>query len=150
MGWERKFLQRLAAECQKPCPECGGKEGLIKICPMDKKGRNMVGKVFSNDFMAYLDEELEAKGVLEKTESDKARWVEVNRRARRFREVLKKGRLKGFMDKNGRIKLGKGPHVVDCPKCKGKGFLETKESELLQCLSAGGTVAQAAAQRKYG
>jgi len=136
MGWERKLLQGLASKYRKPCPECCN----FRIGPVDRRGNNMQGKAFTKEFQAYIEQEMEAKGLLERINAD--RPEERSRLAKAFRDSRKGG--------NGKFESGKGPNVVDCPRCKGEGFLETKESELLKFLALGGTVWQAAAQRKYG
>ena len=127
MGWQRKLLEDTARQYDVPCPNCCK----FRIGPMNKDGSDMRGWVFTDEFQAYIEEEMETKGLLERINADRDEERELL--AKRFSEILKKSR--GYKDRNGRIKLGHGQHVVKCPKCDGKGRLETKDSKFLRQLA---------------
>ena len=128
MGWKRELLEDTAKQYDTPCPNCCK----FRLGPMAEDGKDMWGWVWSDEFQAYVEEEMEARDLLEKIyRGDGKKRAAL---AEKLRKILAKGEGEGYY-RNGRFKLGHGPHVVKCPKCDGKGRLETKESRFLRGLA---------------
>jgi len=110
MSWQKKLIQKLVREHQKPCPDCGdwnGPDGQLRILPFRQTGlcgwQPVPGKVFTKKFVAKLKEKMAAEP-----------------KGKDWAETIPK------------VQSDRGPHVIDCPRCKGKGCLDTKESRFLQ------------------
>lgn len=134
MSWQRVFLNQVADQHRRRCQRCFG----FRILPFDAKtGIPLRGYVYSDDCLAFLQDSMDEKGLLEKQESwwqglpAGEEWKkDIHLRAERFKKEFKR-----LMDKDGRIDPGKGPYVVKCPKCNGTSFIETEKSKLLRGLA---------------
>jgi Zn-finger nucleic acid-binding protein len=110
MSWQKKLMQKLVRKHQNPCPNCGdwwGPKGELRILPF-------------RDTPQYGCQPVPGKVF-----------------TKEFMALLKKRMANGaaWEDTIPKVQTDSGPHVIDCPRCKGKGWLDTKESIFLQQLA---------------
>jgi hypothetical protein len=116
MNWRAKLLSELATRCCKLCERCAseGANGRIRLVPAGR------GKVYTYEFVAQLVESMAAKGLLEiRHWSDWPRPLRTARARRRLAKRFAKRKVVTML----------------CPRCRGSGYRETKESKFLARLA---------------
>jgi hypothetical protein len=99
---KRKFLNQLIREYQNPCPGCSPSNGTVKILPCN---------------LTFLAEELKYKGDVT---------------GKVYHPVWFHYICNRLGHKEIPPEMPKEPVLIDCPKCKGQGYLDTDKSLFLK------------------